>query len=99
MMSGTSADGIDIAAIQIDDAPKPHVRILPRRAHYDYSPELREQVLRAAAGETMTAYELAALHGALGDAYATAACDFIPGLGTKPVRWPSDRPASCPACG
>ena len=84
MMSGTSADGIDIAAIQIDDAPKPHVRILPRRAHYDYSPELREQVLRAAAGETMTAYELAALHGALGDAYATAACDFIPGLGTKP---------------
>jgi len=84
MMSGTSADGIDLAAVSIEDnAPRPRVRFLAT-AHHDYPPALRERVLRAASHEATTAAELAALHARLGDAYADAACAFIPTLKTRP---------------
>jgi anhydro-N-acetylmuramic acid kinase len=82
MMSGTSLDGIDLAAIEIDDAPRPHVRLL-RTAHQDYDGELRGIALRAASGESDT-YELAELHGLLGDAYADAASAFIKTLDARP---------------
>ena len=83
MMSGTSADGIDLAAISIDDAPRPRVRVLAT-AHHDYDPELRARVLGAGSGEAARTHELASLHAALGDAYADAAFAFLPGLGARP---------------
>ena len=84
MMSGTSADGIDLAAVSLDDGPRPRVRFLAT-AHQDYPAELRERVLRAASHAPTTAAELAVLHADLGDAYAAAAGTFIPTLdGAKP---------------
>jgi anhydro-N-acetylmuramic acid kinase len=88
MMSGTSLDGIDLAAIEIDLAAiriqveRPKVRVL-KTAHEEYGSELRDSVSRAASGESRT-YELAELHGRLGDAYADAACAFLPTLDRSP---------------
>jgi anhydro-N-acetylmuramic acid kinase len=83
MMSGTSIDGIDMAAIVIDGAPRPHVRVL-KTAHRDFGTDLRERVLRAASGEPIGTLELASLHAALGDAYASAADAFLPSLEVRP---------------
>jgi len=83
MMSGTSGDGIDLAAISIDDAPRPRVRVLAT-AHHDYDPALRARVLGAGSGEPARTHELASLHAALGDAYADAASAFLPGLSARP---------------
>ena len=41
MMSGTSADGIDLAALSIEEAP-PRVRVLAS-VHHDYDADLRER--------------------------------------------------------
>src|SRR5437867_7041659 len=83
MMSGTSIDGIDIAAVAIDGIPRPRVRVLGT-AHRDFAPDLRERALRAASGEQMGTLELASLHAALGDAYANAADAFLPTLKVRP---------------
>src|SRR5438067_5745896 len=81
MMSGTSVDGIDLAAIEMGDDG---ATVLPDAAHFAYTPELRARVLRAAAGASLGTHELAALHAALGDAYADAASDFVERLGRRP---------------
>src|SRR5437868_4893650 len=81
MMSGTSVDGIDVAAIEMGDDG---ATVLPDAAHFAYTPELRARVLRAAAGASVGTHELAALHAALGDAYADAASDFVERLGRRP---------------
>ena len=80
-MSGTSVDGIDVAAIEMGDDG---ATVLPDAAHFAYAPELRARVLRAAAGASVGTHELAALHAALGDAYADAASDFVERLGRRP---------------
>src|SRR2546427_9971264 len=80
MMSGTSVDGIDIAAIDIanDD-----IKVLST-THRDYDEALRKRILGAASGQAIAAADLAALHVAIGDAYADAACEFIPTLAGFP---------------
>lgn len=79
-MSGTSADGVDLAAIEIEDAD---VRLVSS-SRYDYPEDLRERILRAAAGEAVGAAELAALHVALGDSYAEAAAALVRKLERPP---------------
>jgi anhydro-N-acetylmuramic acid kinase len=81
MMSGTSADGIDLAAIELDDGGG--VRLVVTSRH-DYPDDLREDVLRAASGATVGASDLAALHVALGDRYAEAARAIVAKLERKP---------------
>jgi anhydro-N-acetylmuramic acid kinase len=80
MMSGTSVDGIDIAAIDIqgDD-----VKVLST-AHRDYDDALRMRILAAASGEALGAADIASLHVAIGDAYAQTAVDFVPTLAKYP---------------
>jgi len=73
MMSGTSVDGIDIAAIDIDGD---EVKVLST-AHRDYDDPLRTRILAAASGDALNAADVAALHVAIGDAYADAAGDFV----------------------
>jgi anhydro-N-acetylmuramic acid kinase len=72
IMSGTSADGIDVSIVRI--APqrgRPLLRLLAHE-HFAYPQELRTRVLAAMnAGSTSTA-ELARLHWRLGMAYAEA---------------------------
>jgi anhydro-N-acetylmuramic acid kinase len=80
MMSGTSVDGIDIAAIDIDGD---NVKVLAT-AHRDYDDDLRRRILAAASGEALGAADLAALHVAIGDAYADAVGEFVPTLTKHP---------------
>ncbi|WP_339097581.1 anhydro-N-acetylmuramic acid kinase [Deinococcus sp. VB343] len=83
LMSGTSADGVDAALLEVpgDDllslsAPVPRARVLAH-TFTPYTAELRERVLRAMRGEVGTA-ELAQLHWALGAALADAARELAP---------------------
>jgi anhydro-N-acetylmuramic acid kinase len=80
MMSGTSVDGIDIAAVDIDGDD---IKVIST-GHRDYDEALRKRILAAASGEALAASELAALHVAIGDAYADAAVAFVPTLATFP---------------
>jgi anhydro-N-acetylmuramic acid kinase len=85
IMSGTSADGIDAALIEVDDAGRVTDAIAHR--HTPYPRELRERVLAAAAGSPLrsTAQEIALLHAELGDRYAEAA----EAIGVAALRRPS----------
>lgn len=82
MMSGTSGDGINLAAIEIEPGERPKVRVLAT-AEQAYPPPLREAVLRAGADAPFALSDIARLHASLGDAYAKAASDFV---ATLPVR-------------
>jgi anhydro-N-acetylmuramic acid kinase len=84
IMSGTSADGMDAAAVEIsDDRPRPAITL---RAHLarDHPDALRYRILAAASGAPLPAHDLALLHRDLGDAYATLARDVVDGIGRQP---------------
>jgi anhydro-N-acetylmuramic acid kinase len=81
MMSGTSVDGIDVAAIDIDGDD---VKVLAT-GHRDYDDDLRKRILEAASGNALAAADLASLHVAIGDAYADAAGEFVKTLPAFPV--------------
>ncbi len=83
MMSGTSADGINLAAIEIEPGDAPNVRVLAT-ADVPYEPRVRDAVLSAGSGDRVGAADLARLHVALGDAYAKAAAEFVATLPRRP---------------
>jgi len=83
MMSGTSGDGINLAAIEIEPGATPSVRIVAT-AERAYAKSLRESVLRAGADVPFALSDIARLHAELGDAYATAASQFIATLPRRP---------------
>lgn len=70
LMSGTSADGIDAALVEVGRVPRT-VDLL-HLASRPYPGELRERVLAAARGEATTP-DLCLLHMALGEAFGRAA--------------------------
>ncbi len=74
MMSGTSADGIDIALVRI--APDSALRLIAHGA-FPFPPALREAVLVAQDAQTTSTAELARLHWRLGLAYASAYKDML----------------------
>jgi anhydro-N-acetylmuramic acid kinase len=80
MMSGTSVDGIDVAAIDIDGDD---VKVLST-GHRDYDEGLRKRILAAASGAMIGAADIATLHVAIGDAYADAAGEFVRTLPAYP---------------
>lgn len=84
IMSGTSADGMDAAAVRInDDRPRPRIELLAHvaRSHPD---ALRYRILAVASGAPTTAHDLATLHAALGDAYAGIAREIVARIGSAP---------------
>ena len=88
VMSGTSADGIDVALVRIA-APlaqvgPPGIKLLGHHAS-PYPAKLREAVLRAAGTGETTVAELARLHWRLGEAYADAIEKAIATIGSKPA--------------
>ena len=83
MMSGTSGDGINLAAIEIEPGARPSVRLVAT-AERSYAPSLREAVLRAGADVPFALSDIARLHAELGDAYAAAASEFIATLPRRP---------------
>jgi anhydro-N-acetylmuramic acid kinase len=71
VMSGTSADGVDVAVCRISPGRDgmARVKVLGHRA-FAYEKNLRAAVLKAAGGELISAAELARLSWRLGQVYA-----------------------------
>jgi len=85
IMSGTSADGIDIAIVRIGDAPDGPVELI-QFSEYPMPAALREAVLKLAAsdtGEIDAIDSMGALDRALGVAYADTVLAAIHGVGLK----------------
>src|SRR5690349_17907810 len=82
MMSGTSGDGVDAAAIELD-VPATGVRILGVTSA-SYKKEVRDAVLALGEGGMASAADIARLHGVLGDAYAEAAAKLVSRINAKP---------------
>lgn len=82
IMSGTSADGADAAAIELD-VPASGVRVLAV-ASEAYAPSLRDEVLALGEGQTIDARSVARTHASLGDHYARLAERVARGLPRVP---------------
>src|SRR5215467_692080 len=72
LMSGTSADGIDIALARISGAPPNLNAKLLGHTSFDFPPALRKEVLRVAEQQPISAGELSQLNFRLGHIYADA---------------------------
>ena len=84
LMSGTSGDGVDAAAIELDVPVRDGaVRVLAT-ASASYPARLREAVLALGEGGPADAREIARVHGLLGDEYAVLAARVISELGERP---------------
>ena len=79
-MSGTSADGVDVALVRFDDDNRP---FLEGFAPFLYPPELRETVLAVRNGGTVALSNLADLGRAIGGVYADAVFDLLQKTNTK----------------
>ncbi len=80
IMSGTSADGIDVAFTRITpnakDAAFPKLKLLAH-AGFPFSPALRRAVLAAMNAEAIATAELARLNWRLGQAYSEAVTEAL----------------------
>lgn len=84
IMSGTSADGIDVALVRITPrGERLQLELLAHRA-FPYGPALRRAVLAAMNTASISAAELARLHWRLGIAYAEAARATVESSGIVP---------------
>lgn len=70
IMSGTSCDGADAIALQLDSVVEPHVPLVVGHAHEPFPASLREELRRP---EALTTPRLAELHYLLPELYARAA--------------------------
>ncbi len=87
VMSGTSADGVDVAICRIsagkwNDA-SPQIEVLGHRA-FPYEPELRAAVLTAMDAKSTSAAEMARLSWRLGEVYARCVRETAQRLGLQP---------------
>jgi anhydro-N-acetylmuramic acid kinase len=75
LMSGTSADGIDVALARISGAPPRLDAKLLGHTAISLSPAIRKEILRVAEQQTITAGELSQLNFRLGELFADAATE------------------------
>jgi anhydro-N-acetylmuramic acid kinase len=73
MMSGTSADGIDIALVEISGAPPDLHARLENHHHVPFPAYVRETILRLANGSATTTAEISELNFRLGEEFGRAA--------------------------
>jgi anhydro-N-acetylmuramic acid kinase len=73
MMSGTSADGIDVVLARISGAPPNLNAKLLRHTSVKFPPALRKEILRVAEQQPITAGALSQLNFRLGELFAAAA--------------------------
>jgi anhydro-N-acetylmuramic acid kinase len=73
LMSGTSADGIDVALARISGAPPHHNAKLLGHTSFQFPPAVRKEILRVAEQQSITAGELSQLNFRLGEIFADAA--------------------------
>jgi anhydro-N-acetylmuramic acid kinase len=86
LMSGTSADGIDVALARISGAP-PHLNAkLLGRTSSKFPSALRKEILRVAEQHTITAGELSQLNFRLGEVFAEAAKEACRKFRVSPRR-------------
>jgi anhydro-N-acetylmuramic acid kinase len=84
VMSGTSADGVDVAICRVSPGSStPRIKVL---GHYaaKYPPKLRSAVLAAMDAKNTTTAELARLNWRLGTIYADAVESAVREIGIKP---------------
>ena len=86
LMSGTSADGIDVALARISGAPlQLRTKLLDHTA-LPWPGEVRRAILRIAEGSSTTAAQLSQLNARLGEAFARAALVACKRFGVSPRR-------------
>jgi anhydro-N-acetylmuramic acid kinase len=86
MMSGTSADGIDIAVVKISGIP-PNLKIqLQGHVKQNFPPAIRKEILRVAEQNPLNPGEFSQLHARLGQLYAEAALDACKKLKISPRK-------------
>jgi anhydro-N-acetylmuramic acid kinase len=73
LMSGTSADGIDVALAKISGAPPNLNAELLNHTSINFPPAIRKEILRVAEQQPITAGELSQLNFRLGEVFAEAA--------------------------
>ena len=73
MISGTSADGIDVALVRISGRPPALRARLEGFACFPYAPQVRREILRIAAGEATSSGDVARLNVLVGELFAAAA--------------------------
>jgi len=73
MMSGTSADGIDVALVRISGAPPAIAAKFEGHHHVRFPASVREAILRLANGATTTTAEISQLNFLVGEEFARAA--------------------------
>src|SRR6266481_1896176 len=73
LMSGTSADAIDVALARISGAP-PHLNAkLLNHTSINFPPQVRKEILRGAEQQPISAGQLSQLNSRLGETFAEAA--------------------------
>jgi anhydro-N-acetylmuramic acid kinase len=86
LMSGTSLDGIDAALVRLaGPAEQPRVRLLAF-VTLPYPPEVRQWIMRVAAGEQTTAERVSQLNFLLGELFANAASRVCRAAHVSPQR-------------
>ena len=73
IMSGTSADGVDVALAQISGAPPSLKSKLLNHSSIEFPPAIRKEILRVAEQQPISAGELSQLNFRLGKLFAEAA--------------------------
>jgi anhydro-N-acetylmuramic acid kinase len=73
MMSGTSADGIDVALVRISGSPPSLSIKLEGHNHFRFPARVRSAILRLANGGTTSTAEISQLNFLLGEEFAAAA--------------------------
>jgi anhydro-N-acetylmuramic acid kinase len=86
LMSGTSADGVDVALARISGAP-PHLGAkLLGHTSTSFPPAIRKEILRVAEQQTITAGEFSQLNFRLGELFADAATEACRRFHISPRR-------------
>jgi len=86
LMSGTSADGIDVTLARISGAPPKRNAKLLGHTSVDFPAALRKEILHVAEGRLITANELSQLNFRLGEVFADAALKACKHFRVSPSR-------------
>ena len=86
MMSGTSADGIDVALARISGAPPKLNTKLLGHSSVKFSPAIRKEILRVSEQEPIAAGELSQLNFRLGEIFGEAAIAACRNFRVSPKR-------------
>jgi len=84
LMSGTSADGVDVAICDIRGAPGSMIAQLLHGATYEYEPAMRQRILACCAPADSRVDQIAALHVDLAEVFAQRTLETIEQAGLAP---------------